>query len=171
MSDAGIGETSLKAGLDKLGISPDQVSAILMTHTDGDHIGAMGLFKKAKVFIHKEEEQMINGKNGKFFFLRTKWKYGGYSLLNSNDTLTVDGLKVKVFHTPGHTPGSCCFLVGTDYLITGDNLAYKNGAFTHFTDIFNMNTKEQESSIKVLPNLKSIIYILTAHHGFIKNTP
>ncbi|MCK9422927.1 MAG: MBL fold metallo-hydrolase [Bacteroidales bacterium] len=169
MSDAGISETSMKTGLDKLGITPDQVNTILLTHTDGDHIGALGIYKNARIFMHKAEEQMINGENGKFFFIRTKWKFGPYALLNSNDTMTVDGLKVKVFHTPGHTPGSCCFLIGSDYLLTGDNLAYKKGRFEHFNSFFNMDTDAQVISIRSLPDLKSIKYILTAHYGIVKN--
>ena len=169
MIDAGIAENSFKQELEKLGIRPDQVNAILFTHTDGDHIGAAGLFNNCKFYLHKDEEQMINGQKGKFFFMKTKWKYGPYTLFNSDDTLTIDGIKVRIFHTPGHTPGSCCFLIGKDYLATGDNLAYKNGKFGHFIDFFNMNTKEQEESIKTLPDLDSVKFILTGHFGVIRH--
>jgi len=169
MVDAGNSEQTVQAELEKLGINPDQVNTLLLTHTDGDHIGAVGLFKNIRIYMDKEEEQMINGKNGKFFFLRTIWKYGPYILLNDNDTLTLNGWKVKVFHTPGHTPGSCCYLIGKDYLVTGDNLAYHDGKFEHFISVFNMNTPEQEASIKKLPPLDSIKYILTAHYGVIRH--
>ena len=169
MVDAGVSPEGIKAGLDQFGIAPEQVNTILLTHSDADHIGAISLFKNVRIYMHKEEKQMIDGTNGKFFFLRIKWKYGPYTLLNNNDTLTVDGIKVKIIHTPGHTPGSSCYLVGSDYLVTGDNLAYKNGKFTHFTPFFNMNTPEQEQSIKNLPDPNSIRYVLTAHHGIIRN--
>src|SRR5215469_5591443 len=43
--------------MEKLGISPDKVSAVLLTHTDGDHVGALDLFDKAKLYMSKEEEQ------------------------------------------------------------------------------------------------------------------
>ena len=167
--DAGIDENSFLEGLKKLEIAPADVHALFLTHTDSDHTGATGLFRNCKIYMHKEEEQMINGENGKFFFLRLKWKYAPYTLLNSNETMTVEGIKIKVIHTPGHTPGSCSFLIGKDYLATGDNLAYKDGQFSHFNDFFNMNTKQQEISIKGLPNLDSIKYILTAHYGIIRH--
>ena len=167
--DAGFAESSFKTELDKLGIDPSQINNLLLTHTDGDHIGATGLFRNCKIYMHKDEEQMVNGQNGKFFFLHTKWKYGPYTLFSSNDTLVLDGIRVKIFHTPGHTPGSCCFLIGKDYLITGDNLRYNDGKISHFNDSFNMNTKQQEESIKSLPNFDSIKYILTAHYGIVKH--
>ncbi|MEI6901470.1 MAG: MBL fold metallo-hydrolase [Bacteroidota bacterium] len=169
MIDAGIDENSFLEGMKILGIATSDVHTLLLTHTDSDHTGAAGLFKNAKIYMHKEEEQMINGENGKFFFIRAKWKYAPYILLQNNDTLSMDGLKIKVFHTPGHTPGSCCFLIGKDYLTTGDNLAYKDGKFSHFNDFFNMDTKQQEISIKRLPNLDSIKYIMTAHYGIIRH--
>ena len=169
MVDAGMNEKTVKDELAKLNIPPEQVSALLLTHTDGDHIGATALLKNAKIYMHREEEQMVNGQKGKFFFMRTKWKYGPYTLIDSNETLSTDGLNVRVIHTPGHTPGSCCYLIDGRYLATGDNLAYKSGRFEHFVDFFNMDTHRQEESIKALPDLKSVRYILTAHHGVIQN--
>ncbi|MEI6455651.1 MAG: MBL fold metallo-hydrolase [bacterium] len=169
MVDAGVNAEGIKAGLDKFGITPEQINTILLTHSDADHDGGIGLFKNVRIYMHKEEKQMIDGTNGKFFFLRVKWKFGPYTLLDNLDTLTVDGIKVKIFHTRGHTPGSSCYLVGNDYLVTGDNLAYKNGEFDHFISLFNMNTTEQEISIKSLPNPDSIRYVLTAHHGIVRN--
>ena len=42
-------------------------------------------------------------------------------LLGDGDTVSFGGIKLKVLHTPGHTPGSLCFLAGK-YLISGDTL-------------------------------------------------
>jgi glyoxylase-like metal-dependent hydrolase (beta-lactamase superfamily II) len=119
--------------------------------------------------MHKDEKQMIDGTTGKTKFSKTRWKYGPYKLLNNNDTLLIDGLKIKILHTPGHTPGSCCYIIGTDYLATGDNLIVKNRKFEHFEEAFNMNTLQQIESIKLLPSPSLFKYILTGHHGVIKN--
>jgi len=35
--------------------------------------------------------------------------------------LTLCGLTISVLHTPGHTPGSCCFLID-NMLFSGDTL-------------------------------------------------
>jgi len=171
MVDAGVSQDNFLAEMGKLGIQPGQVTTVLLTHTDSDHTGAMGLFKNAKVYMHKDEEQMINGKNGKFFFLRLHWKYGPYILLNDRDTLNVGALRIQIIHTPGHTPGSCCYLFNHEYLATGDNVAYKNGKFVHFIDFFNMDTPAQEAALKNLPELKTTPFILMGHHGIIRQKP
>jgi len=168
MIDAGLGVKRFRQELKKLGINPDEITTILLTHTDGDHTGSISLYKNAAVYLHRDEEQMINGTNGKSKFSKTKWKYGPYRLLEDNDTLSVDGLKIKVIHTPGHTPGSSCFIIGSDYLVSGDNLIMKNGEYYHFVEKFNMNTPEQIESLKMLPPPETFKYILTAHYGVIK---
>ena len=168
MIDAGLGAKSFRQELEKLGISPDEITTILLTHTDGDHTGSISLYKNASVYLHRDEEQMINGTNGKSKFSKTKWKYGPYKLFEDNDTLFVDGLKIKVIHTPGHTPGSSCFIVDGDYLVSGDNLIMKNGKYEHFVEKFNMDTPEQIESLKILPPPETFKYILTAHYGVIK---
>jgi glyoxylase-like metal-dependent hydrolase (beta-lactamase superfamily II) len=46
--------------------------------------------------------------------------------LADGDRLAVGSLRIEVLHTPGHTPGSVCFAVGseshTTHLLTGDTL-------------------------------------------------
>ncbi len=165
MVDAGFRKHSFNNELTKAGIAPGQISTLLLTHTDGDHTGATGLFKEIDIYMHSDEEQMINGTMGKSKFFKPKWKYVPYKLLDSNDTLTIDGLKIKILHTPGHTPGSSCYIIGNDYLVTGDNLVVTNGRFEHFVESFNMDTPKQIESIRLLPVPGSFKYILTSHHG------
>ncbi len=168
MVDAGFTKKGFRRGLETLGISPDQVHTILLTHTDADHIGGMSLFENIVVYMHKDEEQMVNGTTGKMKYIKTKWKYGPYTLLENNDTLTIDGIKIKIIHTPGHTPGSSCYIIGSDYLLTGDNLIVNNNEYEKFVEMFNMDTPRQMESIKVLPDPDVFKYILTGHHGVIR---
>jgi glyoxylase-like metal-dependent hydrolase (beta-lactamase superfamily II) len=167
--DAGISEKNFRNELAKTGIQPDQITTLLLTHTDGDHIGATGLFRNAAIYLHKDEEQMINGTTGKTKFSKTKWKYGPYKLLGSDETVILNGIKVKIIHTPGHTPGSSCFIIGEDYLVTGDNLIVQKGKYVHFVEKFNMDTPEQEESLKILPDASTFKYIMTGHNGIVKN--
>ncbi|MCE1197373.1 MAG: MBL fold metallo-hydrolase [Marinilabiliales bacterium] len=167
--DAGYGEDSFRKELEKTGISVDAVKAIFLTHCDGDHIGSIGLYPHPQIFMHRDEEQMINGTTAKMGPFKTHWKFGPYQLLNDKDTLTVDGVFVQVLHTPGHTPGSVCYVVNKDYLVTGDNLKPEKGKAVHFVDRFNMNTQQEEASLKLLPELSTFRYLLTGHYGVVKN--
>jgi hydroxyacylglutathione hydrolase len=42
-------------------------------------------------------------------------------LLSDNEPIQLGAATIRVLHTPGHTPGSCCFLVDR-HLVTGDTL-------------------------------------------------
>jgi len=168
MVDAGIGEKDFKKEMEKTGIVPDQITTLLLTHTDGDHIGATGLFKNAVIYMHRDEKQMIDGTTSKPNTPKEIWKFGPYKLLDDNDSLLIGGLKIKILHTPGHTTGSSCYIIGNDYLVTGDNLVLTEGKYEHFIEKFNMNTPQQVESIKSLPDPASFKYILTAHNGINK---
>lgn len=94
-----------------------RVTAILLTHTHPDHWGEYDLVKEATgapVLCHPDERLMPAEKIDR--------------PLADGDSLTVGGVTITVIHTPGHTPGSCCFLVGPclpagrRHLISGDTL-------------------------------------------------
>jgi glyoxylase-like metal-dependent hydrolase (beta-lactamase superfamily II) len=43
--------------------------------------------------------------------------------LADGDTLRVDGDELGVLHTPGHSPGGCCFVLGSGgHVFSGDTL-------------------------------------------------
>jgi glyoxylase-like metal-dependent hydrolase (beta-lactamase superfamily II) len=42
-------------------------------------------------------------------------------LLEDGQTISCGDVRLEVLHTPGHTPGSVCFLMDT-YLVSGDTL-------------------------------------------------
>lgn len=43
-------------------------------------------------------------------------------VLRDGELVSAGGKKIKVFHTPGHSPGSCCLLDPTGNLLSGDTL-------------------------------------------------
>ena len=167
MVDAGLSEKRVLEELNKLGIDRSEILAVILTHTDKDHTGALGAMENAGIFLHSEEEQMINGETAKHIF-KTRWKNVFYSLFESGDILNIDIFSIEVIHTPGHTPGSCCFIVNDDYLLTGDNLLVEDGGYVHFFDMVNMDTDRQTESLKDLPPPGEFEYILTSHSGIIR---
>ncbi len=87
-----------------------RIVSILLTHTHPDHWASYDLIKGASaapVRCHPAE------------LLLPKEKID--LPLADREELPLGSLRVQVIHTPGHTPGSVCFLVGR-YLIAGDTL-------------------------------------------------
>jgi glyoxylase-like metal-dependent hydrolase (beta-lactamase superfamily II) len=83
---------------------------ILITHSHMDHLGAFSELK-AKLGVPVGAHPLEAG----------KLPSPPEILLNDGDTVSFGNVKLKVLHTPGHTPGSLCFLTG-QYLISGDTL-------------------------------------------------
>jgi len=86
------------------------VSGILITHTHPDHWAEYDLVKSATgapVYCHPAERIMPAAKIDR--------------PLADDEEITVASVTVRAIHTPGHTPGSTCFLAGR-FLISGDTL-------------------------------------------------
>ncbi|HLW71387.1 MAG TPA: MBL fold metallo-hydrolase [Candidatus Binataceae bacterium] len=101
------------------------IEQILITHYHQDHLGGnlMGqsiqgaadmLAKiKAKVYVNKHEVEGVKKVSG--------LSDSDLVTVEAGDVFKVGNLEVKFIHTPGHTPGSQCFLVDGN-LISGDTL-------------------------------------------------
>ena len=98
-----------------------RLTGALVTHTHPDHVGG-NLFGhdipgveallervRAKVYVHKAEREFLKG-------------FGSDLVkVDNQDTLPVGRFTLTFLHTPGHTPGSQCFLVD-GRLVSGDTL-------------------------------------------------
>jgi len=164
--DAGNDMNVISAGLKKLTIDPDKVMAVFLTHTDGDHVAALKVFKNATVYLSKEEEQMINGKTARMMGKQNKIDVKIYSLLNEQQTIRIGNIIIKGILTPGHTPGSMCYLINDKYLFVGDAFGLKNGKVDKPNDFFSSDMKSAVQSFDKINKLPKAEYIFTAHTGY-----
>lgn len=169
--DSGINPAFSGKGLQKLGISPDLVSHVFLTHSDYDHAGGLGLFKNAKVYLSEKEEPMITGKQGRFLFFPNKRIYD-YHLLKDREVINAGSAEVMAISTPGHTPGSMCYLVNGEILVVGDTLRISHDReFTPFLFLQNKDHERNRLSLKMLENegfLQKSKLILSGHTGIVK---
>jgi len=106
-----------------------EVEAILLTHAHFDHIGGVDELRKLKgcpVYLHDLEADWLTTpkKNGSLMWPEiggpVQTEPAEYAL-DEGQVLKLLGTEFRVFHTPGHSPGSCSFLSGT-HLFGGDVL-------------------------------------------------
>ncbi|MDA3953794.1 MAG: MBL fold metallo-hydrolase [Bacteroidales bacterium] len=167
--DAGNNMEVISEELTKLNINPDMVSTVLLTHTDGDHVAAISLFKNAKVYLSAQEEQLINGEESRSLFFGNSIDAEEYALIGDQQIFSIGNINVKGILNPGHTLGSMSFLVNNKYLFTGDALSLKDGRVDKFNEFFNMDTETAIKSIENITKISEAEYIFTAHHGYTDN--
>ncbi len=101
------------------------LTGILGTHYHADHVGGsmMGyelegvaeMLERADVPVHLQAPEV------EFVTKTTGLAPGQLVGHASGDVVTVGEIDIELIHTPGHTPGSQCFLV-RDNLVSGDTL-------------------------------------------------
>jgi glyoxylase-like metal-dependent hydrolase (beta-lactamase superfamily II) len=166
--DAGIRKGLVKDELKKLEIDPDDVKAVLLTHSDNDHAGGISLFEKAVIYLPKDEEQVINGETGRFLWFGNKIDTENYKLLEDK-SFRIGDVKIKMVPTPGHTAGSACYVINDKYLFTGDAVALHNGSIERFPKIINKSSRKAKKSMDNITGLNDVQYIFTAHYGYSDN--
>lgn len=139
------------------GFCLEDLTEIILTHQDIDHIGCLpDLLKaapKAGVLAHIEEAPYIDGRktpiklasmlekydtlsdDQKAWCDRLKVGFANRSVpithhLTDGEVLAICG-GIEVFHAPGHTPGHIClFLRGSRIMVGGDALNIADGQLT-----------------------------------------
>jgi len=89
-----------------------QITDILLTHSHQDHINGV--------------EGILDAYDAKLHLLHAEAQFWGKALTkpclhHGGDRIDLGKTQIDVLHTPGHTPGSTCYLVD-DQVITGDTL-------------------------------------------------
>jgi glyoxylase-like metal-dependent hydrolase (beta-lactamase superfamily II) len=173
--DTGLGVSNIKAVVESITNLP---IIVLTTHTHWDHIGGHKYF--TTFAVHELEKDWIannfpiplqvvkNNLTYKPCDFPNGFKIDDYEIFNGtpqiilhdSDSFDIGNRLLKVVHTPGHSPGHCCFYdEDRQYLFSGD-LIYKGclDAFYPTT-----NPKQFMQSVEKIKGFK-IKKILPAHH-------
>ena len=116
--DAGNNPDTINNEFHKLALEVKNVVAVFLTHSDDDHVASLPLFPNAKIYLSRQEEPMIKGEQTRFLFFRNKLDSDRYLLIEDGQTINITGCTVESILTPGHTPGSTCYLLQHQYLFT-----------------------------------------------------
>ncbi len=183
MIDAGYNYDRLVEKMGWLGIAPQSVQHILITHQDTDHVGAVeadspGLFQNAALYIGEVENRYLTGE------VRRKVIYHLYKLpqvtinnkkvlLQDGEVINIDGIKIECFLVPGHTWGHMVYLVDDRYLFTGDTIWFgADGGYSFISAL----AEDNELAVRSLTALEEKLrgrdlhpLFITGHTGWTDN--
>lgn len=174
--DTGLGVSDISRVVDGLTALP---VTVLTSHVHWDHIGGHRHFKRFAV--HEAEKDWISGgfplsqedvkkqlteqpcAFPKDFDIDTYRIFQGEPqfLLHDGDRIGLGGRTVRVIHTPGHSPGHCCFYEPEKRFLYAGDLIYRG-----CLDVFYPSTDPLlfYQSVKRLENL-DISRVFPGHHG------
>ena len=125
MVDPGAYPAKVKNAVKEQGL---KLKAVLLTHAHFDHImGLSDVMEDVKVPVYVEEADlpmMTDGESN----LSSTYVRGGYRFeeavpVSDGQQLEIAGFQCRVIHTPGHTPGGCCYYMEQEgVLFSGDTL-------------------------------------------------
>lgn len=139
--------------LRQAGVLPEKVNFVINTHCHADHTGCNDIFTDAHVFIHEADAKAVeDGLDAVTLAreLRVEIVPKVDGILHDNDVVRVGESELRIIHTPGHTAGSICILVG-DSLFSGDTI-FAEGVGR--TDLPTGNTQQLSESLKKIRGLE-----------------
>jgi len=157
--DPGFSPARIRALLDAAGKRPE---AVLATHGHFDHIGAAAELcgDELPFYIHEADAPALSDPEG--------WG-AGYQVptvpvkdvrtVIEGEVLTFAGFSIEVVHTPGHTPGSACFL--TDGWVLSGDLVFAGSIGR--SDFPNSSPPDMERSLRRFLELPDPLDVLPGH--------
>tara|TARA_B100000900_G_scaffold97264_1_gene80306 strand:- start:1063 stop:1758 length:696 start_codon:yes stop_codon:yes gene_type:complete len=132
------------------------LKSILLTHSHHDHVNSIDLLLEKydlPIYINKKEAEFWNK------------EYDNLITTHSEEQINLGKAHISSIHTPGHTPGSCCYSFDNN-LIAGDTLfVFGCGR----CDLHGGSPEEMYNSLKKLKmNLDKNTIIMPGHNYSIK---
>ena len=157
--DPGFAPERVRELLDRAG---RRATAVLLTHAHADHAASAGAFAgdDVPVFIHEADAVA--------FWDPPAWSPGFENpLAEVKDLRTITdgavlefaGFRLEVQHTPGHTPGHCCFL--TDGLVLSGDLVFAGSIGR--SDFANSSPPDMAASLRRFLELADELQVWPGH--------
>ncbi len=181
----------LEKELHRQGLSVKQVTGLVLTHHDHDHMGAAAALKRinpqVKIYASAAEAPFISAREKPLRLCQAEkmqktlppeqQKFGEAfcAMLRRVEPVEVDVLLqdgdrmdwcggCRIIATPGHTPGHLSLLMEQDSIvITGDAIALLEGKPAIANPSFTLDMEQAEKSMENLLSLKAKVY--HCYHG------
>jgi glyoxylase-like metal-dependent hydrolase (beta-lactamase superfamily II) len=144
-------DRTLRDQLERLGVEPDDITYVAVSHTHGDHIGNARAFTKSKILLQKLEHE--------FAMTATPRPFGDQQSVEvfSGDRDVFGDGSVIILSTPGHTPGHQSLLVTLPrtgpIVLTGDLVHFQYMWDHRIIPPFNFNAAQSRHSLNRVAGL------------------
>lgn len=153
-------DEALPRSLSELRKKGFSLERILLTHTHWDHIDGiektLETWPGIELLVHRDEAHRLSKRD------LSRARVGHFS---DGGRLAVGSHELLVVHTPGHSAGECCFLLGYPgkgpVLFSGDTLFVRNCGNTHQET---GDTRRMFESLQRLKRLPRETIVLPGHH-------
>jgi hydroxyacylglutathione hydrolase len=162
--DPGFEPDRVRELLDAAGKRP---AAVLATHGHFDHVGSAAALcgDDLPLFIHEADRLALfdpeawGGGSGTYGFDIPAIPVKDVRAIVDGQVLDVAGFSIEVMHTPGHTPGHCCFR--TDASVLSGDLVFAGSIGR--SDFPNSSTADMRSSLGRFLTLPDELAVLPGH--------
>jgi len=151
--DAGADNAETERQLLKLGISTSDITAVFITHSHWDHIGAIGLFDNATVYAGNTEN------NG--------FPEIPHQIMLDGEIIEISAMSVQCIYTPGHTSDSVCYLIDGKYMFAGDLFVTTNEPPSPNPRRYNVELQLHHR--KNVLRMDGVECVFTGHFGLFKD--
>ncbi|MBQ8927188.1 MAG: MBL fold metallo-hydrolase [Oscillospiraceae bacterium] len=152
--------------LDVLSSGGRRLLAILLTHGHYDHVAGVEEVRRAtgaRVYIHEADAVMLTSARANLAWQISDTPYipvEDFETVQDGQVLTVGTRSIRVMHTPGHTPGGCCFFT-EDLMFSGDTLF--KGSIGR-TDLGG-NVAQMQETLRMLSGIPGEYRVYPGHFG------
>ncbi len=144
-----------------------EIEAIILTHGHGDHICGVPHYKQllnCPIIAHRDDMFLFGDarENQSRAFTGQTITFEPDVFIEDGDSRQIGGMNLKFMHTPGHSPGGICVLVG-NVLFSGDTLFADSIGRTDFRGgSFQTLKQSVHEKLFVLPDET---FVLPGHMG------
>tara|TARA_B100000900_G_scaffold159675_1_gene135619 strand:+ start:13341 stop:13982 length:642 start_codon:yes stop_codon:yes gene_type:complete len=143
-------------------------SKLINTHCHIDHIFGNNFVMKnwnVELFVHKKEEELLSQSKNiakSYGFENYKLSPKADKFIDENDNISIGNEKLKIFFTPGHSPGHICLYNKKHNILISGDVIFMNSIGR--TDLPGGNYKTLIDSIKTkIINLPEETNIFCGH--------
>lgn len=132
---------AVKTSFRQIGIFPDDVDTVILTHTHSDHVENLRRYPKAKVYVHKGGKSEIPG-----------------AIIVEEDEFQICP-GVKMVHTPGHCTEESSVFIDADrhYVCAGDAIPLEANLRENKEPALNTDRRLALESIKVIRSYADVV--------------